>query len=42
MVSSLIDMTTGELVATASATNAQNVFGADVINADIEHQFELF
>lgn len=36
VVASLVNLLTGETLATASATNAQNIFGADVI-ARIEH-----
>ncbi len=36
VVTSLVNMVTGETVATASATNTQNIFGADVISR-IEH-----
>lgn len=36
VVASLVNMVTGETVATASATNTQNIFGADVISR-IEH-----
>lgn len=36
VVASLLDLQTGETLGTASATNAQNIFGADVI-ARIEH-----
>ncbi|WP_206811921.1 ASKHA domain-containing protein [Paradesulfitobacterium ferrireducens] len=36
VVASLVDLGTGETLATASATNTQNIFGADVI-ARIEH-----
>ena len=36
VVATLVNLRTGETMATASATNAQNIFGADVI-ARIEH-----
>lgn len=36
VVAALVNLLTGETLATASATNAQNIFGADVI-ARIEH-----